>query len=59
MRGPVLCHFGFRVFSLSIPNRSSFYPPQLRFWVIPLRRLKVAILKWPIPLTDSAELTIF
>ena len=30
-----------------------------RIEYIPVRRLKVAILKWPIPLADSAELAIF
>ena len=29
------------------------------FNALPLRQLKVAILKWPIPLADSAELAIF
>ena len=35
--------------------------PFLAFFLmyIPLRRPKVAILKWPIPLADSSELAIF
>ena len=34
----------------------------IKIWIriyIPLRRLKVAILKWPTPCADSAELAIF
>ena len=42
-------------------NRISFNfeIPIIRQYKLPLRQPKVAVLKWPIPLADSAELAIF
>ena len=41
---------------LSHNGAKNFLKSHLNIFMVPLRQLKVAILKWPIPLVDSLEL---